>query len=200
MWNIGKMVLLMLALGALTQPSWSADDLMASQWVDPAREWQQKDRDDLAADLWRKLLRANPKHPEALVKLGVIKARAGNLKEAEELHKRAAELAKPPAGLNQLSLAVGAAEGRPAHLLPALAKPEPSKPAPPKSVETAAKTTPDKRVAPEVDAPSRVSSEQKTQTPAASTPPKADVSEKPAYKAEADTLNLKFSNSMDWIR
>ena len=199
------MVLLMLALGALTQPSWSADDLMASQWVDPAREWQQKDRDDLAADLWRKLLRANPKHPEALVKLGVIKARAGNLKEAEELHKRAAGLAKPPAGLNQLPLAVGAVKGRPAHLVPALAKPEPSKPvprkpAPPKSVETAAKTTPDKRVAPEVDAPSRVSSEQKTQTPAASTPPKADVSEKPAYKAEADTLNLKFSNSMDWIR
>ena len=194
----------MLALGALTQPSWSADDLMASQLVDQAREWQQKDRDDLAAELWRKLLRANPKHPEALVKLGAIEARAGNLKEAEELHKRAAGLAKPPAGLNQLSLAVGAAKGRPAHLVPALAKSEPSKPvprkpAPPNPVEPAAKTTPDKRVAPKLDAPSPVASEQKTQT-LASTPPKADVSEKPAHKAEADTLNLKFSNSMDWVR
>ena len=42
-----------------------ADDLFTSQLVDEARVWQNKNRNDLAADAWRKLLVMEPRHPEA---------------------------------------------------------------------------------------------------------------------------------------
>ena len=90
----------------LSQPALAADDLMASQMADEARLWQQKDRDDLAAQVWRKLLRAAPDHPEALVNLGMIEARAGNLSQAAALQARARKLARPPAGLRQFEGAV----------------------------------------------------------------------------------------------
>ncbi|MBX9834543.1 MAG: hypothetical protein K2X65_00010, partial [Burkholderiaceae bacterium] len=51
-----------------------AEDLMTSQLADQARQWQEKGRDDLAADLWRKILRADPKHAEARAKLLQIEA------------------------------------------------------------------------------------------------------------------------------
>jgi hypothetical protein len=51
-----------------------AEDLMNSQLADQARQWQEKGRDDLAADLWRKILRADPKHAEARAKLLQIEA------------------------------------------------------------------------------------------------------------------------------
>lgn len=76
---MGKVVALMVALGALPQSSWSADDLITSDLVDQAREWQRKEREDLAANLRRKVFRAEPKHAEALVRLGFIKIRAGKL-------------------------------------------------------------------------------------------------------------------------
>lgn len=207
------MVVLVLALCSLTQPASATDDLMASQLVDQAREWQQKDRDDLAADLWRKVLRANPKHPEALVKLGFIEIRAGNLREAEALYSLATRLPKPPTGLSQLSAALSTAKVKPGNAATPLPKPEPepSKPAPPrpdalkpaqsklvpaKPAEPAAKTTLDKRVAPKADAPPPIASEQKVRVPAVSAPPKTDVNAKPAQKTEPDSLNLKFSNSM----
>lgn len=70
---------LTLTLAALIAPALASDDLETSQMVDQARHWQKKRRDDLAAELWRKVLRFNPKHPEALAKLGAIEARASNL-------------------------------------------------------------------------------------------------------------------------
>lgn len=68
-----------MTLAALIAPALASDDLETSQMVDQARHWQKKRRDDLAAELWRKVLRFNPKHPEALAKLGAIEARASNL-------------------------------------------------------------------------------------------------------------------------
>lgn len=108
---MGKMAWLTLALAAFVQPVAAADDLISSQLVDQARHWQQKNRDDIAADLWRKLLRTSPGHPEALVKLGAIEARAGNIKEAEALYNRATQLAKPAIGLSELSTALRTAKG-----------------------------------------------------------------------------------------
>jgi hypothetical protein len=70
---------LTLTLAALIAPALASDDLETSQMVDQARHWQKKRRDDLAAELWRKVLRFDPKHPEALAKLGAIEARASNL-------------------------------------------------------------------------------------------------------------------------
>lgn len=119
MQNMKKIACLMLLLESFAQPVWPADDLMSSQLVDQARYWQQRDRDDIAADLWRKLLRTDPKHPEALVRLGVIEARSGNTKKAEALYNRASKLATPPAGLNELSAALKAVEGTPKNLPPA---------------------------------------------------------------------------------
>ncbi len=79
MQNAKKLTCLTLAWATLVGPALAADDLETSQMVDQARQWQQKRRDDLAAEIWRKVLRFDPKHPEALAKLGAIEARAGNL-------------------------------------------------------------------------------------------------------------------------
>jgi len=79
MQNVKKLTCLIVGLAALVAPALAADDLETSQMVDQARHWQQKRRDDLAAEAWRKVLRFDPKHPEALAKLGAIEARAGNL-------------------------------------------------------------------------------------------------------------------------
>lgn len=90
--------------------AWSADDLMSRQMVDQAREWSHKGRDDLAAPVWRRVLIVEPAHPEALVKLGLIEARAGNLQEAQLLHQRASRLNPAPKGLKALSQALSPAQ------------------------------------------------------------------------------------------
>ncbi len=76
---VQKLGCLTLTLAAQVAPALASDDLETSQMVDQARQWQQKRRDDLAAEIWRKVLRFDPKHPEALAKLGAIEASAGNL-------------------------------------------------------------------------------------------------------------------------
>lgn len=103
------MVLFILALGSFVRPAWPADDLMTSQLVDQARQWQQKDRDDIAAEIWRKLLRTDPSHGEALVELGLIEARMDRRDEARNLLERAVRLRPAPRGLGRLSAALAAA-------------------------------------------------------------------------------------------
>lgn len=96
----------LLMLGLVTSGAWPADDSATRQLVDQARRWQQISRDDLAAGAWQKLLRANSNHPEALVRLGLLEARAGHLPQAEELYQRAAQLSPVPDGLSELEAAV----------------------------------------------------------------------------------------------
>lgn len=120
-----------LALVMLAIPSPAVDDLYASQIVEQARQWQQKNRDDLAAGIWRKLLISDPKHPEALVKLGIIEARAGNLGQAESLLHRAMQLSPAPGRLQDLSDAVKLAKGS-----------APASKDTPKTVETQPKLSP----------------------------------------------------------
>lgn len=199
------LVLLVLALGSVVPLARAGDDLMASRLVDQAREWQQKNRDDIAAELWRKLLRADPTHPEALVQLAAIETRAGNFKEARALYDRASKLAKPPASLSELALAIGAAKGKSGNLAFPPPKPDPVKPelaraVPPKAAQPAERTTPDKRVTPKVDDSATVALPRKTQTPAAITPPKTDINKKSTQQTEADILNLKLSESINLVR
>lgn len=106
MQSMKAVVFFILTLGSLMRPAWSADDLMTSQLVDQARQWQQKDRDDIAAELWRKLLRADPGHGEALVELGLIEARADRHGEAQALYARATRLSPAPRKLGRLSAAL----------------------------------------------------------------------------------------------
>jgi tetratricopeptide (TPR) repeat protein len=98
-----KVTLIVAIFASLFQSALAADDLFSSQLVDQARYWQDKNRDDLAAESWRKLLLIDPKHPEALVKLGTLEARLGNRTEAENLYSRASQLPKSPSGLSALS-------------------------------------------------------------------------------------------------
>lgn len=114
MTGFGKQSCLILALGFALQAAWSADDLAARQLVEQARYWQQNAREDLAADAWRKLLRADANHPEALIRLGIIEARAGRVAQAGELYRRAAQLSSPPAGLADLETALKAGKNAPA--------------------------------------------------------------------------------------
>lgn len=106
MMKMKKMAWVILALSPCAQPVWAADEPLARRLIDQARYWQQKNREDLAAEAWRKLLRAEPNHPIALVQLGAIEARAGRFKEAEALHARAAALTPPPPGLSELDTAL----------------------------------------------------------------------------------------------
>jgi tetratricopeptide (TPR) repeat protein len=94
------------ALCALVRPVWAAEDLMTSQLVDQARHWQQRNRDDIAAEIWRSLLRGDPEHGEALVKLGLIEARASNQQAAKKLFEQAIHLRPRPLGLTELAAAL----------------------------------------------------------------------------------------------
>lgn len=138
-----KVVWFGLTLIVLAFPSRSVDDLYTIQMVDQARQWQQKNRDDLAASLWRKLLIFDPKHPEALIKLGIIEARSGSVGLAEALLHRAMQLNPAPGRLQDLSDAIRVAKGT----APEIALPMPSK-----AVETPVKTS---RAQPPTDKPTK---------------------------------------------
>lgn len=103
-----KRIFFLLSMLIVLSPSvWAVDDLMSRQMVDQARDWSQKGRDDLAEPVWRRVLSVEPSHPEALIKLGLLEARAGNLKEAQSLYQRASKLLPTPKGLSLLSTALG---------------------------------------------------------------------------------------------
>ena len=195
---MGKFALFALTLGALAHPARSADDLIGSELVHEAREWQQKNRDVLVSDLWRKLLRFNPQHPEALIQLGGIEVRAGNLRAADELYNRANQLAKPPVGLNQLSTALKAKQSS----LPAavLTRSSVSSPAIGVKAEPVVKAMQQKSFEIGTIASSPVVPKKKTQAVAVNAASPAKISEKPAQKTEVDALNLTFSTSMEMAR
>lgn len=96
-------MLLAWILPLLSMAAWATDDLMASQLVDEARQWKAKGRNDLASDVWQKILISNPQHGEALVNLGLVQALEGNLDEAQRLYSRARKLQKTPSGLPKLA-------------------------------------------------------------------------------------------------
>ncbi len=108
-----RLLCLLSLLIGLSPTVWAIDDLMSRQMVDQARDWSQKGRDDLAASVWRRVLSVEPSHPEALVKLGLIEARAGNLKEARSFYQRASKLVPAPKGLTALSAALGSVDDSP---------------------------------------------------------------------------------------
>ncbi|MDO8776391.1 MAG: tetratricopeptide repeat protein [Burkholderiaceae bacterium] len=181
------MAWLTLVLASLARPVGAADDLIASQLIDQARHWQEKDRDDIAADLWRKVLRADPEHPEALVKLGVIETRAGNVEEAEALYNRARQLTTPPAGLSEFFAALTAVKGPSKNLLPLPTRKEPSKP-----LGEAAKINPDKRVETRSASPHTIKSNQKAKIQL-----DASRAEERNRRTEINGLELKLSTSID---
>jgi tetratricopeptide (TPR) repeat protein len=111
-----KLVLLMQTLALASQPAWAADDPVARRLIEQARYWQQKNRNDLASDAWHKLLRANPADPVGLIELGMLEARAGRVKEAEELYVSASRLNPPPPGLSELATALKVGTAPPAAL------------------------------------------------------------------------------------
>lgn len=102
MHKMTKLACLMLALTQGVTPAWAAADKASQVLIEQATYWQQKNRDDLAGDAWRKLLRAEPDHPQALIQLAKIEMRAGNMVAAKSLYERAVKLVPPPAGLNEL--------------------------------------------------------------------------------------------------
>lgn len=196
MQNMEKMAwLTLLALASLVQPAAAGEDLITSQWVDQAHYWQQKNRDDIAADLWRKLLRSDPRHLEALIKLGTIEARAGNIMEAESLYNRATQLAAPAAGLSELSRALTTAKGLRKDLPTPPALQEAPKPGPEKT-----KTKRDKGPASKmVDPSSTIQSQPNAPAkPASAANPTISTNEASMSTATGDP-KLKFSNSLDLV-
>ena len=108
-----KLACLILALGIGITDVWSADDAATRQLVEQARYWQQNGRADLAVGAWQKLLRADENHPEGLVRLGLLEARAGHVAQAQALYQRATQLPSAPAGLAELETLLNAGKSAP---------------------------------------------------------------------------------------
>jgi hypothetical protein len=138
-------------VAALALQAGAADDLRTAEMADHARQWSQKGRDDLAAETWRKLLIVVPDHPEALVSLGLIEARAGRMREAQALLARARRVPASPARLKVLAAAIDdshpAAQGPP---VPAAPVEAPKPPAPPAARPAPAPTPPQAFAPPKV--------------------------------------------------
>ncbi len=111
--HMKRLVCLLSALGIGIPGAWSADDAATRQLVAQAHYWQQNGRDDLASDAWKKLLRADVNHPEGLVRLGLLEARAGHVAQAQELYQRATQLPSAPAGLAELETVLKAGKSAP---------------------------------------------------------------------------------------
>lgn len=56
----------------------AAEDLVLRQRIDEARQWERKGRDDLATDIWQRILVLDPQNKTAQAALGRIEARAGH--------------------------------------------------------------------------------------------------------------------------
>ncbi len=108
-----KLACLILALGIGVPCACLADDAATRQLVEQARYWQQNGRQDLAVGAWQKLLRADENHPEGLIRLGLLEARAGHLAQAQELYQRATQLPSAPAGLAELETVLKAGKTAP---------------------------------------------------------------------------------------
>jgi cobalamin biosynthesis Mg chelatase CobN len=104
--NLLRLGLLLVGVACASVSTHAADDLAISQRADEALMWQRKSRDDLAADIWRRILVLDPNHALALLNLGLIEARAGHPAEARALLLRAQHLKKPPLGLARLEAAL----------------------------------------------------------------------------------------------
>lgn len=70
------------------------ESLADSQMMDEASSWQEKGRDDFAADIWRKILLTNPTHGEAMVSLALHEMQLGNIEKSRRLYEQA-NLLKP---------------------------------------------------------------------------------------------------------
>lgn len=70
------------------------ESLVDSQMMDEASSWQEKGRDDFAADIWRKILLTNPMHGEAMVSLALHEMQLGNIEKSRRLYEQA-NLLKP---------------------------------------------------------------------------------------------------------
>jgi len=62
-----------------------ADSIVISQLLNQAHYWQQRGRDDLAAQSWKKLLTSDPANTEALAGLAIVEAQAGHADNAHIL-------------------------------------------------------------------------------------------------------------------
>ncbi|HEY0913729.1 MAG TPA: cellulose synthase subunit BcsC-related outer membrane protein [Solimonas sp.] len=71
----------------------AADSAAVNQLVQQAQFWEQKQRPDLARDSWKRVLQTDPNHAEALNRLSVLEAAAGNATEARRYEDRLQKVA-----------------------------------------------------------------------------------------------------------
>ncbi|MCC6621465.1 MAG: BCSC C-terminal domain-containing protein [Deltaproteobacteria bacterium] len=86
------LVLALVAASAVVTPGHAAEPTdhpeAIEQLLENVRYWQARGRPDKAAEAWRKVLRSDPKHAEALAELALVEARAGREAQARELVER----------------------------------------------------------------------------------------------------------------
>lgn len=105
LWTAVLGLLLLQGLGA-----YAAGDLVGRQLRDEARMWESKDRDDLAAEAWSRLLLGDPQHGEAMVSMGMINFRSGDIAGARQWYARASRLRTAPLELGKLAGALASAQ------------------------------------------------------------------------------------------
>lgn len=93
-------------LCVFTTPTWAQNASM-QQLVSQGNYWQDQGREDLAADAWRKLLAADPNHPDALLGLGLIDLNQGRRADAQRRLQQLQSRHPASAQATRLRLALG---------------------------------------------------------------------------------------------
>ena len=99
---------LLLALLSLytTQVFAVSDSALQQKLLDQAHFWEQRGRDDNAADAWQKLLKIDPANADAMVALGAREARLGNAEQAKNYLARLRDVKASAAQVRQLEEAI----------------------------------------------------------------------------------------------
>ncbi len=86
-----------------------ADAVLTPHLLEQAQYWQQRGRDDIAADTWRKVLTNDPANPDALAGLSVYEAQAGHAQAARALldKLRSADPANPKIAATEAAIKQG---------------------------------------------------------------------------------------------
>ncbi|MBI1771275.1 MAG: cellulose synthase, partial [Burkholderiales bacterium] len=83
-----------------------AQTALTQQLKEQAQFWQQRGRDDNAADTWRKLLKVDANNIDALMALSIFEAKAGNPEQAKTYFSRLRGTQASSAQIRQAELAL----------------------------------------------------------------------------------------------
>lgn len=98
---------------AVKLPGATSDAALIDALLDKARYWKARDRMDLAASTWERVLRSDPRQPEALAGLGLYMASMGRTGPANDYLAKLKLVSPKHPAVNQLERAISPAASQP---------------------------------------------------------------------------------------